>query len=216
MAIKPTLELETQLFAAGSVRVAGVDEVGRGALAGPVSVGIAVIDSTAGPIPLELADSKLISKATRERLVPEVQAWVLANSVGSASANEIDEIGITAALRLAFQRALAELNVQPDHIILDGKHNWIEQKHAELFSQFTPCEIPVTTKIKADASCAVVAAASVLAKVERDNYMSELAEQYPHYGWQSNVGYGAAVHMQAIVDHGPSAFHRVSWNLPKA
>jgi ribonuclease HII len=216
MAVVPTLELESELFASGCKFVAGVDEVGRGALAGPVTIAIAVIDANVGPIPNGLRDSKLITKSTRERLISGVEEWVVDAQIASASAQEIDEIGITAALRLAFHRALANLVVAPDQIILDGKHNWIASKADDLFSNYESCTIPVLTKIKADASCASVAAASVLAKVSRDAYMTELSAQHPQFGWASNVGYGAAEHMAAIVEHGPTAFHRRSWNLPKA
>lgn len=213
MTITPTLDLERELFARGVKFVGGVDEVGRGAIAGPVTVGVAVIDAQVPEFPQGLRDSKLMSKPAREKIIQSTQDWVVAHALGSASAQEIDDIGIVNALRLAWMRAYAELEVVPDHVILDGKHNWIAPTDVNLM---TPdfIDIPVTMKIKADAHCAVVAAASVLAKVSRDQEMVRLHEEHPQFGWNSNVGYGAAVHMQAIAELGATEYHRRSWNLP--
>lgn len=206
----PNLDLEQELFRSGVNLVAGVDEVGRGSLAGPVTVGVAVIDSQVSVIPAKLRDSKLISKVTRQNLIPILNDWVKASAVGHTSAQEIDQIGITAALRLAWQRAFDQLSIKPDHVILDGKHNWLVSATDSHPSQ----EIPITMKIKADQHCAVVSAASVLAKVERDNLMISADQDYPNYGFASNVGYGSANHMSAIRKYGASEFHRRSWNLP--
>lgn len=203
MVINPTLELERELFSETVRFVGGVDEVGRGAIAGPVTVGVAVIDANASEVPKGLRDSKLMSKLAREKMIAPTQQWVNSYALGSASALEIDEIGIVPALRLAFTRAYEALSIKPDHLILDGKHNWI-----------APFDVPVTTKVKADAHCAVVAAASVIAKVTRDLQMVELDNQYPQFGWKSNVGYGAAIHLEAIRELGPTEYHRRSWNLP--
>lgn len=213
MAITPTLDLERELFAQGVKFVGGVDEVGRGAIAGPVTVGVAVIDAQVPEFPKGLRDSKLMSKPAREKIIQSTQDWVVAHALGSASAQEIDDIGIVNALRLAWMRAYGELEVVPDHVILDGKHNWIAPTDVNLL---TPnfIDIPVTMKIKADAHCAVVAAASVLAKVSRDQEMVRLHEVHPQFGWNSNVGYGAEVHMQAIAELGATEYHRRSWNLP--
>lgn len=208
----PTLELESQLLHSGFTAVAGVDEVGRGALAGPVSVGVAVVDLSVITVPQKLRDSKLISKTVRQNLIAELTNWSPDFAVGHASPIEIDQVGIVSALRLAWQRAYAQLNLKPDHIILDGKHNWIADP-ANLFSE-TGLDIPVTMKIKADQHCASVAAASVLAKVQRDQLMSEADSLYPEYGFAGNVGYGSAKHMDAIRQHGATDFHRRSWNLP--
>lgn len=200
----PTLELEKQLLNSGAKIIAGVDEVGRGALAGPVTVGIALLDGTNLEVPRKLKDSKLISKATRESLIPELKTWIKNYSIGHASALEIDEIGIVGALKLAFSRAYKSLLVKPNHVILDGKHNWLSE-----FNEFE-----VTTKIKADQHCAIVSAASVLAKVERDQLMAKADLEYPGYGLAKNVGYGSASHMDAIGKLGATQFHRRSWNLP--
>lgn len=210
----PTLDLEQSLFASGVNFVAGVDEVGRGALAGPVTVGVAVIDSTVGLPPADLRDSKQMSAKARESIIDQAQQWTIANAVGSATAAEIDQIGIVAALRLAWTRAYAQLSVKPEHVILDGKHNWLVDNTSSLFPIEIPnIDLPVTMKIKADAHCASVAAASVIAKVHRDQYMAQLAKEFPDFGWESNVGYGAANHQLAIRKLGPTEFHRKSWKL---
>ena len=210
----PTLDVEQSLHAQGSRLVAGVDEVGRGALAGPVSVGIAVVDAGVGPVPEKLRDSKVISRAVREALIEPVSAWVVDYAIGHAEPAEIDEVGIVAALRLAWTRAYEQLAAKPDHVILDGKHNWIAVPESDLFTSSVGIDVPVTMKIKADAACASVAAASVLAKVARDDLMRAQAQKFPAYGWEGNVGYGSAGHMQAIVEFGATEFHRRSWNLP--
>ena len=211
----PTLELEQELFLTGAKYVAGVDEVGRGALAGPVSVGVAIVSKDTSQIPVGLRDSKQISRAARERLIEPVSAWVVEHAIGHVAASEIDQIGIVPALRLAWVRAHQQLSVKPDHVILDGKHNWLLEPESDLFT--TPISdivVPVTMKIKADASCASVSAASVLAKVARDDLMREAALIYPDFGWEGNVGYGSSDHMAAIARLGPTDLHRKSWKLP--
>ncbi|MCX6404698.1 MAG: ribonuclease HII [Actinobacteria bacterium] len=215
MTAAPTLDEEYSLFEQGIQFVAGVDEVGRGALAGPVSVGIAVVGAQTQSPPAGLRDSKQMSLIARENIIDAVKAWPVSCAVGSASAQEIDQIGIVNSLRLAWARAYELLAVKPDHVILDGKHNWLSPKDEDLFGIAIPrIEVPVTMKIKADTTCASVSAASVLAKVERDSYMRELASSFPEYGWDSNVGYGASGHMDAIRKLGATQFHRKSWSLP--
>lgn len=211
----PTLELERELFSSGAKFVAGVDEVGRGALAGPVCVGVAVVCEQTLQVPNGLRDSKQISRVARENLIAPVIAWVVDYAVGHVAASEIDQIGIVPALRLAWVRAHQQLGTKPDHVILDGKHNWLLEPDNDLFT--TPISdivLPVTMKIKADAYCASVSAASVLAKVERDALMREAALIYPDFGWEGNVGYGSAQHMSAISQFGATDLHRKSWNLP--
>lgn len=204
--LAPTLDLEQQLLKSGSKFVAGVDEVGRGALAGPVSVGIAVVDLSVKAIPEKLRDSKLISKPVRENLIPQLQEWTIDYAIGHASPSEIDKVGIVGALVKAWQRAFDQLSKKPDHLILDGKHNWLAGQ----------ANLGITMKIKADQHCASVAAASVLAKVERDSLMQKASVKYPKYGFDGNVGYGSAKHMAAIKEFGATQFHRRSWNLPTA
>ena len=200
--------------------VAGMDEVGRGALAGPVAVGVALVGADAAPVPEGLTDSKALTARRREALVAPVREWALACAVGYASPQEIDDWGIIAALRLAGRRALAEVashGLVPGGVLLDGSHDWLSAPD-DLFGAIDGpddpfgVDLPVHMHVKADASCAVVAAASVLAKVERDHLMQELED--PGYGWASNKGYGSAAHTRAIVELGVSEHHRRSWKMP--
>ncbi|PLC12563.1 ribonuclease HII [Kocuria flava] len=234
----PGLALEHELARDGTRRVGGMDEVGRGALAGPVTVGVVVLHpGTRRGVP-GLRDSKLLSPARRQELVPRVLAWCAAAGVGHSSPAEIDGLGLTAALRLAGHRALAAAGVAaPDVVLLDGRHDWLSPPGAPaLFGDpgpggpgpgdppaaGEPGEGPapepawageVVPRVRADLDCASVAAASVLAKVERDRIMSELAADWPQYGWGTNMGYGAAGHRSALAAHGPSPHHRLSWRL---
>jgi ribonuclease HII len=195
-----------------------MDEVGRGALAGPVSVGVVVIDETVRSAPMGVKDSKLLTERARHGLVPRIHRWAVAYAVGHSSADEIDEIGIMAALRLAGTRALAGLGVVPDLVILDGNHDWLtaptEVGLLAFADESGPTTPPVTTMIKADMKCSSVAAASVLAKVERDDLMVALSEEHPAYGWSLNKGYSAPEHMDALARLGPCPLHRRSWRLP--
>ena len=216
----PTLRHERTFKAQGARYLAGVDEVGRGALAGPVSVGIAVVDlQTQKPL-AGVRDSKLLSPAERERLEPLVRRWSIASAVGHASAREIDALGIIAALRLAGTRAWQDIlaaGVSPDVVLLDGSHNWLSPAgQPSLFDEPAldfACNAPVYTKIKADMQCLSVAAASVIAKVERDGQMRGLHNEYPDFGWDINKGYATAIHRDALRMAGATPYHRVSWNL---
>jgi ribonuclease HII len=197
-----------------------MDEVGRGSLAGPVSVGVVVIGPSARSAPAGVRDSKLLSAPQREALVPRIRRWASAYSVGHASPDEIDAVGIIAALRLAGRRALAALCVIPDIVILDGSHDWLTAPDEMGLLAFAdgldgaPTTPPVTTMVKADLRCSTVAAASVLAKVERDAMMIRLAGSHPGYGWELNKGYAAPDHLAALTQMGPCALHRRSWRLP--
>ena len=196
--------------------LAGMDEVGRGAIAGPVSVGVVLIDESCRSAPTGVRDSKLLTPARREALVRPVRRWALAWGVGHASPAEIDEIGIMAALRLAGLRALAAVGIVPDLVILDGNHDWLtdpaEAGLLGLLEGVRPVP-PVCTRIKADMSCSSVAAASVLAKVERDALMVGHAPTYPAYQWEVNKGYAAPEHRAALLQFGPCELHRRSWNI---
>lgn len=210
----------------GAGVVAGMDEVGRGALAGPVSVGVVVVDATTRPCPPGLADSKLLAPAAREALLAPMRGWCVAWAVGHAGPAEIDAHGIVSALRLAGRRALAQVRRtvgDVDTVLLDGKHDWLSRPGAvDLFEAFeldpdgdpTLPEPTVRTLVKADLQCASVAAASVFAKCERDGLMTGLARQYPAFGWEQNKGYGAAAHVAGLRAHGPTPQHRRSWRLP--
>ncbi len=216
----PTLRTERGFLRDGVTMIAGMDEVGRGALAGPVSVGVVVIGERSRTAPAGVRDSKLMTPAQREVVVPRIRRWALAHAVGHAGPEEIDAIGIIAALRLAGQRALGALDVIPDLVILDGSHDWLTAPEETGLLAFAggldgaPSTPPVTTMVKADLRCSSVAAASVLAKVERDALMSRLAVGNPGYGWELNKGYAAPDHLAALVDLGATPLHRRSWNLP--
>jgi ribonuclease HII len=231
----PTLREERRLLRAGHPLLAGMDEVGRGALAGPVSVGVVVVDLEIGSAPTGVRDSKLLVPAAREALVPRLRRWALAWAVGHAEPEEIDAYGIMGALRLAGRRALAQLPQVPTCVLLDGNHDWLTGRRRafpDLDGLFPveevipfrpappPVELPVEptvhTMIKADMRCAAVAAASVLAKVERDGIMVERARLFPGYGWEENKGYSAPEHGAAIRRLGPCGQHRRSWSLPLA
>lgn len=205
---RPHLRVEKQLMRDGVSRLAAMDEVGRGALAGPVTVGVVVVTAGIGRVPAGLADSKLLTPQARRRLVSPVRRWVTEYAVGHASAQEIDAIGIMAALRAAGRRALAALSGPVDAVLLDGNHNYLREPAEEI------CTPLVHVRIKADMTCAAVAGASVLAKTERDAILIELSPSYPVYGFAENKGYGTPEHLAALRAHGPSAMHRRSWRLP--
>ncbi len=221
----PHLRHERALLRTGLRYVAGMDEVGRGSLAGPVTVGVVVVDAATRSAPRGVADSKLLTPAARTALVPALSRWGVARAVGHASADEIDERGIVAALRLAGMRALdAVVRVvgQVDAVVLDGSHDWLSPPAPDLFGTQTDLfddgrELVVPTvhlRVKADRTCASVAAASVLAKCERDALMVRHALSFPQYRWEENKGYAAPEHVAALREHGPSPLHRRSWRLP--
>jgi ribonuclease HII len=195
----PTHSVERSLRATLGARiVAGVDEVGRGAWAGPVTVCAAVTGLRRAPE--GLTDSKLITPKRRTRLAAVLSDWVTSFALGHASPEEIDDLGMTAALRLAAVRALEALPERPDAVILDGKHNYLGGSWQ------------VRTVIKGDQSCVAVAAASVIAKVRRDAAMAELGADYAPFAFADNAGYPSPVHRAALEEWGPTPQHRVSWS----
>lgn len=210
--IIPSLEVEAELLRAAPV-VIGIDEVGRGALAGPVAVGVCAVrvDEVAVGYPEGLRDSKLLTPKMRARLAPEAQQWAFASAVGYAEAAEIDEFGIGACLAAAAVRALGDLwqagvDIERAAILLDGSHDWLTPGLSS--------PLAVTVRPKADRDCAAVAAAAVIAKEARDARMIALAEAHPQwaaYGWAANKGYGSAVHRDALREHGASTAHRRTW-----
>jgi ribonuclease HII len=220
---RPSLRVERALQREGHRLLAGMDEVGRGALAGPVSVGVVVIDDACRSAPVGVKDSKLLSHQVRERLVPKIRRWATAYAVGHSTPAEIDELGIMVCLRLAGTRALAALPVIPDLVILDGNYDWLtDPERVGLLGLLEPGSddpqslplIPVRTMVKADLHCSSVASASVLAKVERDAMMVALAAEVPGYAWELNKGYSAPEHYAGLCRRGPSEHHRRSWHLP--
>lgn len=195
----PTLRLERRCWEVGEHVVVGIDEVGRGSWAGPVTVAAVVAPSEhlSG-----IRDSKLLTPAERAVAAQRVRGWARAIGVGHASHDECDEAGMTEALRRAARRALACLASQgfePDRVILDGKHDYLGRPGR------------VTTVVKGDQTVLSVAAASVVAKVVRDEMMAAEAEHYPPYGFDTNRGYPAPLHKCALAAYGPSAIHRRSW-----
>lgn len=207
MVVEATAELERALHDEGFRYVIGIDEVGRGAIAGPVMVGVTVRSQSSPDAPAGLRDSKLLSAARREALAPLAASWAQPWALGEASAAEIDQLGIIACLRLAAERALADIwqaGVPPEQsvILLDGTHNWL--------AGIQPAPT-VRVRAKADRDCCVVAAASVIAKVERDRRMTIAHADAPQYEWAGNKGYGSAGHLAAIAEHGPHPLHRHSW-----
>lgn len=215
MAGSPTLRLERRLLSAGATTVVGMDEVGRGALCGPVTVGAVVVNGDVRAL-TGVRDSKLLSPSARADLVPRIRTWAVASAVGHAQAWEIDERGITGALRLAGLRALEVLGMVPDVVLLDGSHDWLsEPSQPSLLDEAAgDCVPPVVTRVKADLTCTSVAAASILAKTTRDAIMIDLHEQYPAYEWNENKGYAAPGHVAALEAHGVTPVHRRSWRLP--
>jgi ribonuclease HII len=213
----PTLRMERAMLREGAELVIGCDEVGRGAIAGPVAVGLSVFAGRAGAAPTGLRDSKMLSEPKREELYPMVAQWSVQSAVGLASNEEVERIGIIAALGLAAVRALAELHdlgvqMAGAVVLLDGSHDWLSPAIAR--GGAIPDGAPrpaVTTRVKADRDCAVVAAASVLAKVHRDRLMIEADPVHPGYHWTGNKGYASADHYAAIDELGPSPLHRWSW-----
>lgn len=209
-AATPSLRHERSLIRRHGQLLLAADEVGRGSCAGPVSVGVVVVDLSMRPVP-GVKDSKLLSSTARERLAREIRGWAVAHAVGHASAGEIDELGLIPALRLAAGRATTLAGVDPDVVLVDGNIDWFNPADRPRGLAATP---PVYTKIRADRTCASVAAASILAKVTRDSLMEELDEEFPGYGWKSNKGYVTAAHLDAIRLKGYTDQHRKSWNLP--
>ena len=213
----PSLRVERRLLRDGLTTLACSDEVGRGALSGPVTVAMVLVTEATRTAPQGVRDSKLLTAEARRRLAPRIRRWAPSSGVGHASPAEIDEFGIIAALRLAGHRAIAQLSVLPDRILLDGNHDYLTvPDQATLFGPPRVLEEvpPVVTMVKADLRCAAVAAASILAKTARDEIMVELAESHPEYGWADNKGYASPEHVAALEALGPSPHHRVSWRLP--
>lgn len=212
--VEPRLTLERRLLKEHPIVIA-CDEVGRGALAGPVAVGAAVIDPERSRkrVPAGLRDSKLVPEPRRPEVAARAASWVAASAVGWASSAEIDEVGIMRALGLAAIRALADLRVHgvaPESaiVILDGNYDYITPAGA--------VGLRVQPVIKADRDCASAAAASVIAKVSRDTLMTGLHEELPAYQWARNKGYASPEHREAIRSHGMSDHHRRSWSIADA
>lgn len=188
--------LEEELFAQGYAAVCGIDEAGRGPLAGPVCAAAVIL-----PRNLEipgLNDSKKLSDKRRRELFPIIQQQAIAYGIGFASHEEIDEINILQATFLAMKRALAAMETKPEFALIDGNRE-------------TDFGLPVKTVVKGDSLSANIAAASVLAKVSRDDLMEAMAEEYPQYGFEIHKGYGTKAHYEALRTYGPCPIHRLSF-----
>lgn len=186
-------EIEDAFFEQGLQVICGVDEAGRGPLAGPVCAAAVIL-----PAHLELpglTDSKKLSDKRRRELFPQIQQQAISYGIGFASEKEIDEINILQATFLAMERALNQLSVRPDLTLIDGNRE-------------KDFGIPVKTVVKGDSLSANIAAASILAKVSRDDLMLEAAKQYPQYGFEVHKGYGTKAHYEALEKYGPCPIHR--------
>ena len=206
----PDLALEHTLMNSTHRSLIAIDEVGRGALAGPVTVGGVRISQSCGEAPHGIDDSKRLSSRRRIELVPQIRNWVEAWSIVHIPAVVIDRIGIMSALALGAREVCHNLmSAEAGWILLDGDRDFISPN-----LDFTrSSQWHVVTQVKADALCASVSAASVLAKVARDALMINAHDEAPMYGWSGNKGYGAAAHRTAIAQHGSTQWHRRSWRL---
>lgn len=188
-------ELEAGLTSGGSVHVAGIDEVGRGALAGPVTAAACILPER--PRLAGLDDSKRLTPAAREELAARIHEVAICVSIAHVPADDIDALGMARALRRAMTEALDGLSCTPDHVLLDG-----------LPMGLCPTE---TSVVKGDSSVAAIAAASVVAKVSRDALMREYSADHPQYEFEINKGYGTPEHLEALRVHGPCPLHRMSF-----
>ncbi|PEN10399.1 ribonuclease HII [Longibacter salinarum] len=196
------LEHERRLWTSGYQYVAGLDEAGRGCLAGPV-VAAAVILPRDIEIPA-IQDSKSLSETKRDQAREQIEEQALAVEVGICSPQEIDELNILHASLEAMRRATNNLSPGAEYLLVDG-NRWIENS-----------AWPYETVVKGDATSQSIAAASIIAKTERDRMMRTLASEHPEYGWESNVGYPTKQHYKAIAQHGITSFHRQSFKLKRS
>ena len=192
----PTLAVERELWEAGHDVVVGVDEVGRGSWAGPISVGAAVVPRDRRVY--KVRDSKMLTESEREALFGRVAEWCVAWSVGHATHEECDTLGMSEAQRLAARRAIDELGVSPDRVLIDGNWDFVGGGHTQRI-------------VRGDASCLSIAAASILAKVSRDRMMRAEAASFPGFDFEANKGYPCPRHKLALAGYGPTSIHRRSW-----
>ena len=197
---RPDLNFEIELWEQGLRQVAGMDEAGRGALAGPVAVGVVCLppDPRVAVHLHGVRDSKQLTPQERAHWADLIKAHALTWAVGFASNDEIDRLGIVPAVRLAALRALNALSCEPQHLLID-------------YFQLPQCSLPQTALIKGDQRCLSIAAASILAKTERDRWMTEIAATYPQYGFAAHKGYATAIHLERIRRWGACPIHRRSF-----
>ena len=206
----PGLRVERDLWSGGAEVVAGVDEVGRGSWAGPLTVAAVVADPDRRIY--KVRDSKMLTAAERETLHDRIRVWARAVSVGHATVTECTELGMADAQRLAARRAIDALGVEVDHVLVDGKWDFLAPPGGSDEDDAKRDGRPgVTTIVRGDASSLSIAAASVVAKVTRDRLMVAAAQRYPAYWFASNKGYPCARHIAALAAWGPCAIHRRRW-----
>lgn len=194
-----SLEIERKLISQGYRFVGGVDEVGRGSLAGPVAAGFVIFPSDVDDLLLSsVTDSKKLTARKREHLLKTIKSESLCAEVGWASVAEIDDLGIAVATKLAMTRAMEKSLIQPDYLLVDAV-------------KLDECPVPYEAIVKGDVISRTIAAASIIAKVTRDFHMSNLDMKYPGYAFEKNKGYGTRDHMIAIKSKGPTDIHRVSF-----
>ena len=189
-------ELENEIYAEGFSLICGVDEAGRGPLAGPVYAAAVILPRDA--VIEGLNDSKKLTEKKREALFDVITERALTYGIASASVEEIEELNILNATFLAMNRAIAKLDPAPELALIDGDRD-------------TGIAMPSRCVVKVDSRCAAIAAASILAKVSRDRYMLTLAEKYPQYHFEQHKGYGTKLHYEALREYGPSPEHRPSF-----
>ena len=189
-------ELENEIYDSGVTLLCGVDEAGRGPLAGPVYAAAVLLPR--GFLIEGLNDSKKLSEKQRERLFDVICASAVSFGIARAEVEEIEAINILNATFLAMNRAIAQLSLQPELALVDGNRN-------------TGILMPSRCIVKGDSKCADIAAASILAKVSRDRYMFEMAERYPEYAFEQHKGYGTKLHYERLREYGPSPIHRMSF-----
>lgn len=204
MIVSPDLSIEKKFWRSGLSLIAGMDEAGRGALAGPVAVGAVILpnDPRLSSTLRGVRDSKQMTPLARDRAAARIKEIARAWSLGFTEADEIDLLGISAATRLAAERALAALTLVPNHLLTDFRLN-------------PDTDIPLTSLVKGDQKSLTIACASVLAKTARDALMCELDAQFPEYGFARHKGYGTAIHRKAIERLGNSPVHRKSFSFRK-
>ncbi len=197
--VGPTLDYERQLWSSGKHLIAGVDEAGRGCLAGPVVAAAVIFERE---VFIEgVADCKLLDSNTRESLLIEIERKALCIGVGVCTPEEIDELNVLWASMEAMRRAVSQLSPEPEFLLIDGNQC------------FPDSAWPLETVVRGDQLCHCIAAASIVAKVHRDRFMRSLHERYPNYAWNTNVGYPTPEHYAALAQHGPTPYHRRSFRL---
>jgi len=197
---RPHLDFESALWEQGLSYIAGIDEAGRGALAGPVTAAVVILPQQQSILSQlsEVQDSKKLSPSERDSLRVLIETNSIAWGVGFASNNKVDQISIMGATRLAIDRALRKLTQYPNHLLVD-------------YLVLPESKIPQTRLVKGDARSLSIAAASILAKTHRDQWMFSIANEFPAYDFVSNKGYGTELHRQAIIKHGPCSLHRMTF-----